>query len=80
MSLAFESTGWENRSDRELVFIDEFAPSPLPSTDAKPPGSADFYFAVNATFRFRWRRVGPDGWRRYLADMGCGYFAPVNRQ
>ncbi|MEN9635264.1 MAG: hypothetical protein RL077_3668 [Verrucomicrobiota bacterium] len=35
MSLAFESTGWENRSDRKLVFIDEFAPSPLPSTDAK---------------------------------------------
>ncbi|MEY4938367.1 MAG: hypothetical protein RIQ93_102 [Verrucomicrobiota bacterium] len=54
--------------------------SPLPYTDTKPQGSADFYFAVNATFRFLLRRVGPDGWRRYLADMGRGYFAPVNRQ
>jgi hypothetical protein len=52
----------------------------LPYTDTKPQGSADFYFATNATFRFLLRRVGPEGWRRYLGDLGRGYFAPVNRQ
>ena len=52
----------------------------LPYTDAKPQGSPDFYYAVNATFRFILRRLGPEGWRRYLEEMGRGYFAPVNRQ
>jgi len=54
--------------------------SPLPYQDTKPQGAADFYFAVNATFRFLLNKLGPAGWRRYLADMGRGYFAPVNRQ
>ena len=27
--------------------------SELPYTDTKPQGSADFYFAINATFRYR---------------------------
>ena len=52
----------------------------LPYTDTKPVGSADFYFATNATFRFLLGRVGAAGWRRYLAELGRGYFAPVNRQ
>jgi hypothetical protein len=52
----------------------------LPYTDTKPVGSADFYFATNATFRFLLRRLGVDGWRRYLEDLGRGYFAPVNQQ
>jgi hypothetical protein len=52
----------------------------LPYTDTKPQGSADFYFATNATFRFLIRRLGPDGWRRYLRDLGESYFAPVNAQ
>ena len=54
--------------------------SALPYTDTKPVGSADFYFGINATFRFIIRRLGMDGWRRYLEEMGRGYFAPVNQQ
>lgn len=56
------------------------ASSPLPYVDTKPQGSADFYYAVNATFRFLLQRLGRDGWRRYLEEMGRGYFDPVNRQ
>jgi hypothetical protein len=52
--------------------------SELPYTDTKPQGSADFYFATNATFRFLIGRLGVDGWRRYLDEMGRSYFAPVN--
>lgn len=54
--------------------------SALPYADTKPQGAADFYFATNATFRFLLARLGPDGWRRYLADLGRDYYAPVNRQ
>lgn len=50
----------------------------LPYTDTKPQGSADFYYATNATFRFILGRLGPEGWRRYLADLGRDYYAPVN--
>jgi hypothetical protein len=56
------------------------APTPLPYVDTKPQGSADFYYAVNATFRFLLQRLGPEGWQRYLEEMGRGYFEPVNRQ
>lgn len=56
------------------------ATHPLPYRDTKPQGAADFYYAVNATFRFLLARVGPDGWRRYLEDLGRDYYAPVNRQ
>ena len=31
-------------------------------------------------FRFLLARVGAEGWRRYLEDLGRDYFAPVNRQ
>ena len=54
--------------------------SELPYVDTKPRGSADFYYAINATFRFTIERLGTDGWRRYLTEMGRGYFEPVNRQ
>jgi hypothetical protein len=54
--------------------------SDLPYTDTKPQGSADFYYAINATFRFILNRAGREGWIRYLQEMGRGYFAPVNRQ
>lgn len=53
-------------------------PDPLPYRDTKPQGSADFYFAINATFRFILGRLGAEAWRRYLAEMGRDYFAPVN--
>lgn len=56
------------------------SPTALPYTDTKPQGSADFYFATNATFRFLLRRLGPAGWRSYLEQLGRDYFAPVNRQ
>lgn len=52
----------------------------LPYTDTKPQGSADFYFATNATFRFLLRRLGREGWIRYLTDLGRDYYAPVNAQ
>lgn len=52
----------------------------LPYVDTKPQGSPDFYFGINATFRFIIQRLGMDGWRKYLEEMGRGYFAPVNRQ
>lgn len=56
------------------------ATSELPYTDTKPQGSPDFYFAINATFRFLLGRQGHETWRRYLEEMGRGYFSPVNRQ
>lgn len=52
--------------------------SALPYTDAKPVGSADFYFAINATFRFILRTLGQEGLRRYWIQLGERYFAPVS--
>ncbi len=52
----------------------------LPYTDTKSQGSADFYFATNATFRFLLTRLGRPGWLRYLEELGRDYFAPVNAQ
>lgn len=54
------------------------AANELPYVDTKPQGSADFYYATNATFRFMLRRLGYDGWVRYLQELGRGYFSPVN--
>jgi hypothetical protein len=51
---------------------------PLPYTDAKPVGAADFYFAINATFRFILQKFGVEGLRRYWMDLGEKYFAPVS--
>jgi hypothetical protein len=51
----------------------------LPYPDSKPQGAADFYYAINATFRFILDRLGADAWRAYLAELGRGYFEPVNR-
>jgi hypothetical protein len=53
-------------------------PSELPYVDTKPQGSADFYYATNATFRFLIGRLGREGWVRYLEELGRGYFSPVN--
>jgi hypothetical protein len=54
------------------------SPSELPYVDTKPQGSADFYYATNATFRFLIGRLGREGWVRYLEELGRGYFSPVN--
>ncbi len=51
----------------------------LPYTDTKPQGAPDFYYAINATFRFIISRIGRDGWIRYLEELGHGYYEPVNR-
>ena len=51
---------------------------PLPYTDSKPVGAADFYFAINATFRFMQKRFGMEGLTRYWTDLGTRYFAPVS--
>jgi hypothetical protein len=49
----------------------------LPYQDTKPQGAADFYFAINATFRFVKQRLGEEGLRRYWLDLGRNYFRPV---
>lgn len=53
--------------------------SSLPYHDTKPQGAPDFYFAIQATFRFILQRFGREGWIRYLGELGRGYFTPVNR-
>ncbi len=53
--------------------------SALPYRDTKAQGAADFYFAINATFRFIIEKFGIDSWKQYLETMGRSYFEPVNR-
>lgn len=50
----------------------------LPYSDSKPIGAADFYFAINATFRFVLNRFGIDQLRQYWKDLGSGYMTPVS--
>ena len=52
----------------------------LPYTDTKPVGAADFYFAINATFRFLLNRFGIEGLRRYWTEIGGTgvYMAPAS--
>ena len=50
----------------------------LPYHDTKDQGAADFYFAINATFRFIHDRLGAEGWVKYLRELAVGYFAVVN--
>ncbi len=61
---------------------DEIAPVPaaLPYRDTKAVGAADFYLAINATFRFISDRLGIEGLRRYWRDLGSRYYAPVGEQ
>lgn len=49
----------------------------LPYPDAKDLGAADFYFGINATFRFIARKFGLPTLQRYWREMGGTYFAPV---
>lgn len=55
-------------------------PHPLPYTDTKPVGAADFYTAINATFRFICNRFGREGLLRYWREMGTHYHAPVSQR
>lgn len=59
--------------------MSEDAPA-LPYRDAKPVGAADFYFAINATFRFIERRLGVEALRRYWAELGARYHRPVSER
>jgi hypothetical protein len=52
----------------------------LPYRDKKPQGAADFYFAINATFRFIQRQRGSDGLVRYWRELGRSYLQPVHRR
>ena len=49
----------------------------LPFTDTKKVGAADFYFAINATFRFIEQEFGREGLQRYWQELGSTYYAPV---
>ena len=50
----------------------------LPYGDTKSVGAADFYFAINATFRFIWKQFGMEGLRQYWRELGTDYMAPVS--
>ncbi|MGE9290290.1 MAG: hypothetical protein ACQKBT_04820 [Puniceicoccales bacterium] len=52
----------------------------LPYTDRKPEGAADFYFAINATFRFLIEEQPAGVWEEYLEQLGREYFEPVNER
>lgn len=67
----------ENSSETSSA---EPANSVLPYSDVKPVGAADFYTAVNATFRFIERKLGQEGLRRYWAELGRSYYAPVTQR
>ena len=51
--------------------------APLPYADTKKVGAADFYFAINATFRFIERQLGRPGLERYWQELGRTYYAPL---
>lgn len=51
--------------------------SALPFHDSKPQGAADFYFAINATFRHVKERLGEEGLHEYWQALGRDYQAPV---
>lgn len=53
-------------------------PGTLPYSDSKPVGAADFYFAINATFRFILKRFGIERLRQYWTALGSNYMAPVS--
>lgn len=55
-------------------------PSHLPYRDTKAVGAADFYFAINATFRFLLDRLGRSGLHRFWQDLGGDYFRPVSER
>jgi hypothetical protein len=53
---------------------------PLPYRDSKATGAADFYFAINATFRFIRETLGTEALHKYWSDLGREYYAPVWRR
>lgn len=53
-------------------------PQALPYVASKPVGAADFYFAINATFRFILERFGMEKLRQYWRELGANYLLPVS--
>lgn len=53
---------------------------PLPYQDSKPLGHADFYFAIQATFRFIRERFGHERLVAYWRDLGSSYHRPVSER
>ena len=53
--------------------------NPLPYNDTKPTGAADFYFAINATFRFIRATLGADALKAYWNELGREYYAPLSK-
>jgi hypothetical protein len=50
----------------------------LPYRDSKAQGAADFYFAINATFRFLQSRFGIEKLVKYWIELWeSSYFQPV---
>lgn len=64
-----------NRSGRPALL--PLPGSALPYRDTKPVGAPDFYFAINATFRFLLERFGHETLRKYWNDLGEEYYTPV---
>lgn len=52
----------------------------LPYRENKPQGAPDFYYGINATFRFILQHCGAEAWQRYLEEMCRTYYRPVNDQ
>lgn len=50
----------------------------LPYSDTKTVGAADFYFGINASFRFILEKLGREALLRYWTELGESYFAPVS--
>ena len=53
--------------------------SALPYRDRKSVGSADFYFAINSTFRFIRDVLGRHALEAYWTSLGREYLAPVSQ-
>jgi len=54
--------------------------NPLPYQDTKPVGAADFYFAINATFRFIRETLGVAALHAYWGDLGREYMGLVSQR
>lgn len=51
----------------------------LPYQDQKPEGAPDFYFGINATFRFIKGEFGMEGLVEYWRALGRDYYGPVTK-
>jgi hypothetical protein len=67
--------------DNRIIYPEFFKmTNPLPYHDTKPVGAADFYFAINATFRFIRETLGAGALTAYWQDLGREYMDPVSQR